>query len=151
MRNVLFGGPGSGGFDLAALKIQRGRDHGMADFNSIREFYRLERHNSFAEINSDLQVQFALSQACRSVDEIEPWIGLLAEEHVSGASVGETLFIIFKQQFEMLRDADRFWYERDFSGLDPEVIRNTALADVICINSGVRNMMPNVFCVPPIE
>ncbi len=148
VRNFLFGGPGSGGFDLAALNIQRGRDHGLADFNSIRVFYRLKPYNSFDEITGDLEVQFALSQAYASVEDIDPWVGMLAEEHVPGASVGETLFHIFKQQFEMLRDADRFWYERDFKGQDLEVIRSTTLRDVIYRNSGVRNMSPNVFFVP---
>ena len=151
VRNFLFGGPGSGGFDLAALNIQRGRDHGLADFNTIREFYRLPAYKSFAEITSDLRVQFALSQAYDSVDNIDAWVGMLAEEHSPGASIGETLMAVFKQQFEALRDGDRFWYERDFKGSDREVIRNTTLAHIISRNTGVGNMKPNVFLVPPIE
>lgn len=151
VRNFLFGGPGSGGFDLAALNIQRGRDHGLADFNSVRAFYRLKPYQSFDEINSDLTVSFALSQAYDDVNNIDPWVGMLAEEHLPGASVGETLFIVFQQQFEMLRASDRFWYERDFHGKELNNIRNTTLADVIERNTGVRNMMPNVFFVPPVQ
>ena len=151
VRNFLFGAPGSSGFDLAALNIQRGRDHGLADFNTVRAFYRLERYNSFDEVNSDLSVSFGLSQAYRSIDEIDPWVGLLCEEHLPGKSVGETLYTVLKQQFEALRDGDRFWYERDFYGAELEFLRTTTLAKVIARNSGVRNMQPNVFFVPSVQ
>ena len=147
VRNFLFGGPGSGGFDLAALNIQRGRDHGLGDFNAVRRHYHLQPYRSFDEINSDLLTQFALSEAYESVNDIDAWVGMLAEQHLPGASVGETLLVILKQQFELLRDADRFWYENDFKGRDLEIIRNTKLSQIIYRNSGVRNIPANVFYV----
>jgi hypothetical protein len=50
VRNFLFGPPGAGGFDLASLNIQRGRDHGLPDYNSLREFFNLPAVDSFDDI-----------------------------------------------------------------------------------------------------
>src|SRR5262249_8846745 len=62
VRNFLFGPPGAGGLDLASLNIQRGRDHGLADYNTTREAYGLPRVTSFAQITSDVTVQQKLQE-----------------------------------------------------------------------------------------
>lgn len=147
VRNFLFGPPGAGGFDLASLNIQRGRDHGLADFNSIRDRLGLRKYRSFAEVTSDVGTRIELSDAYDSVNDIDAWVGFLAEEHLSGASVGETLHAMLKQQFEALRDGDRFWYENDFKGRDLETIRNTKLIHIINRNSGAKGLRANVFFV----
>ncbi|MGI9177424.1 MAG: peroxidase family protein, partial [Pirellulales bacterium] len=90
VRNFLFGAPGQGGFDLAALNIQRGRDHGITDYNSVRAAYGLPRVTSFAQITSDPAVCQALRQANGSVDRIDPSVGGLAETHLTGSSLGAT-------------------------------------------------------------
>ena len=136
---------------MAALNIQRGRDHGLPDLNAVRVAMRLEPYGSFDEITGDLQRQFALSQAYDSVEDIDAWVGMLSEDHVPGASIGETLFSILKQQFESLRDADRFWYQRDFKGRELEVVENSTLARIIYRNTEITNLFPNVFVVPPIR
>ncbi len=87
LRNFLFGAPGSGGFDLAAPNIQRGCDHGLADHNSMRVSYGLPAVGSIADITGDIALQHALEQAYGSVDNIDLWVGGLAEDHVRGASV----------------------------------------------------------------
>ena len=55
VRNFLFGPPqfGLGGLDLAAINIQRGRERGLADFNTIRTNLGLPAYTSFSEICSD--------------------------------------------------------------------------------------------------
>ena len=48
VRNFLDDGPG---FDLAAINIQRGRDHGLPDFNTLRESIGLEPIDRFLRAN----------------------------------------------------------------------------------------------------
>ncbi|MCA9067176.1 MAG: peroxidase, partial [Planctomycetaceae bacterium] len=76
VRNFLFGPPGSGGFDLASLNIQRGRDHGLADYNQTRVDYGLAPVTSFEEISSNPDVVAALQSVYSSVDEIDVWVGM---------------------------------------------------------------------------
>src|SRR5204863_3282632 len=57
VRNFLFGPPGAGGLDLASLNIQRGRDHGLADYNTMRASYGLPRVTDFGQITSNTNLQ----------------------------------------------------------------------------------------------
>ena len=114
LRNFLFGQPGQGGFDMASLNIQRGRDHGLADYNTVREAYGLARAESFADISSDPEVQQELEALYGTIDNIDLWVGGLAEDHLAGSSVGELIQTIVVDQFERLRDGDRFWYRNIF-------------------------------------
>jgi peroxidase len=145
LRNFLFGQPGQGGFDLASLNIQRGRDHGLADYNSTRAAYGLPRVTGFAQISSDPAVQQSLQSLYGTVDNIDLWVGALAENHVAGGSVGPLVRRIVVDQFARLRDGDRFWYQRAFSGAVLTALENTTLADVIRRNTTVTNIQNNVF------
>ncbi|MFQ5574969.1 MAG: peroxidase family protein [Terriglobia bacterium] len=152
VRNFLFGGPGEGGFDLAALNIQRGRDHGIPTYNDTRRVFGLKRVKDFDEITSDPSLQDALESVYADVDDVDLWVGGLAEEHVNGALVGETFHTILVDQFTRLRDGDRFWYQNDeFFTSDPTLmteLENTTLADIIRRNTHVGNeLQDNVFIV----
>ena len=122
VRNFLFGPPGAGGFDLASLNIQRGRDHGLADYNDVRAAYGLPRVTSFGQITSDAELQDRLRQLYGNVNNIDLWVGALAEDHVPGSSVGPLIRRIIADQFERVRDGDRFWYQRQFSGIDSVLV-----------------------------
>jgi hypothetical protein len=145
LRNFLFGAPGQGGLDLASLNIQRGRDHGLADYNSVREAYGLPRVESFDEITSDPETQQTLAELYGTVDNIDLWVGGLAEDHVAGSSVGPTVQRIIADQFERLRDGDRHWYQNVFSGRELRQIEQTHLSDIIKRNTTVTNLQDNVF------
>ena len=145
VRNFLFGPPGAGGLDLASLNIQRGRDHGLADYNDTREAVGLSRVTSFAEITSDKALQTKLESLYGSVDEIDLWVGGLAEDHVRGSSVGETFQTIIVDQFERMRDGDRFWYQNQFSGRQLAQLQKTSLSDVIERNTDLTSIQKNAF------
>jgi peroxidase len=145
VRNFLFGEPGNGGFDLAALNIQRGRDHGLADYNQVREDLGLERVTDFSEITSNPELAAKLEDLYGDVDNIDAWVGSLAEDHVAGSSMGELNQIVIVDQFERLRDGDRLWYENVFSGQELAEIENTTLSDVIERNTDITGLRENVF------
>ncbi|OUS29762.1 hypothetical protein A9Q99_08000 [Gammaproteobacteria bacterium 45_16_T64] len=149
VRNFLFGNPGSGGFDLAALNIQRGRDHGLPSYNDVREGFGLPRIKRLSEISTDLEVQTRIAQAYDSIDNIDLWVGGLAEDPVPGALVGELLQRVMRVQFEALRDADRFWYQNVLAKEKLQKVESTTLADIIRRNTTINKEISNtVFLVP---
>ncbi|MCG8409043.1 MAG: hypothetical protein MI923_27880 [Phycisphaerales bacterium] len=149
VRNFLFGPPGSGGFDLASLNIQRGRDHGLPSYNQVRIDYGLAPVTSFAEVNPDAAIQVNLAAVYDSVDDIDAWVGGLAEPHFGSALVGETFFTVFKDQFERLRDGDRFWYQNHMSSRLVRMVEDQTLARIIRRNTSIGSeIQDNVFVVP---
>lgn len=149
VRNFLFGPPGAGGFDLVALNIQRGRDHGMPSYNQMRIDMRLTPAQTFADVSSDPDIQARLASVYVSVDKIEAWVGVLAEDHVPGAMVGDLALTMLKEQFEVLRDGDSFWYARYFQGVERSWLEATRLADIIRRNTTVDEELPDdVFHLP---
>jgi peroxidase len=145
LRNFLFGEPGQGGFDLASLNIQRGRDHGLADYNTVRAAYGLPKLTSFSQVSSNPDVVASLTDLYPNVNEIDLWVGALAEQHVSGSSTGPLIRRIVADQFERVRDGDRFWYQRVFSGTQLSQLEHTTLADLLRRNTTVSNLQSNVF------
>lgn len=148
VRNFLFGPPGAGGLDLASININRGRERGLPDFNTLRQDFGLPALTSFDQISSRPEVYTALSELYNDdIDNIDPWVGLLAEEPMSGALFGPTIMRIMRYQFASLRDGDRFYYEND-PVLTPEEkarIKKTTLQDILMRNTGIKLMQGNVF------
>ena len=145
LRNFLFvsaSNPVRFGIDLGSLNIQRGRDHGLPDYNTARFFYT----GTFARRFSDITPVDSLARQLRdlygSVNNVDLWVGVLAEQHLPNKSVGPTLNAMLRSQFEKLRDGDFYFYLGD-PFLDDDVrrrIKNTTFADVIRRNTDLTNV-----------
>jgi Animal haem peroxidase len=149
LRNFLFGPPGAGGLDLAAVNINRGRERGLPDYNTARADFGLATLNDFSEITSNPYANQLLENVFGDINDIDPWVGFLAEEHMSNTLFGETVMKIMEVQFTALRDGDRFYYENDLALTQDEIaeIKATRLVDVIKRNTDIDLMQNNVFLV----
>ena len=150
VRDFLFGPPGAGGFDLASLNIQRGRDHGLARYNDVREAMGFERAATFADISRDRRVRQRLASVYASPDDVDLWTGGLSEDRTGEAMLGPLFASIVATQFVALRDGDRFWYQRTLSPQDQRRVERTTLADIIRRNTSIGDeLADNVFRLPP--
>ena len=147
VRNFLFPAA-SGGNDLASVNIARGRDTGLNSLNAIRSSLGLSPYNSFTEINSDPTIVNRLSNVYASVDDIDLWIGGLAEKSYQvDALLGETFSTILDDQFTRLRDGDRFFYLNDLEALTlfDSNIETVTLSQLILRNSSVTGIQSEAF------
>ena len=153
VRSFLFGDPGSGGMDLAALNIQRGRDHGIASYNDIRLSFGLSPADSFRDITRDRNVRKQLKSLYGSPDKVDAWVGALAEDHIRGGSVGELVYTVMMEQFTDLRDGDRYFYTGDLELMDNDAIasvidlHDVSLSDIISWNTSLSYVPNDVFRV----
>ena len=157
LRSFLFQENGKG-LDLAALNMQRGRDHGLPDYNTCRTRLGLEQKMKFRDITNAKTARALEDAYGGNIDAIDPWVGGLAEPHVNNGNVGELIFTVIKSQFERFRDGDRFWYENDQVllselkevGENLDDIRTRTLSDVISDNTNLK-LQPNVFKIPKVR
>lgn len=135
VRSFLFGNPTAQNLlDLPALNMQRGRDHGIPDYNTLRSAYGLPKYTSFNQITSDTVVSNGLESLYDTIDDIDPWIGGLAEDPVSNSSnVGPLFDKIIRDQFMRLRAGDRYYYKNDQSmtAEDIKLIESSKLGKII--------------------
>lgn len=144
--------------DLLAIDCARLADQGVPFHSQMRSILGLTPLTSIESISSDATTRSRLRTAFGSaLQGIDLLTGGLAEDHVSGASMGETFQRLWWINLEQARTSDRFWFERvgslssdtqEDAAIRQQVI-NTNFGDILARNSGVaRNALPeNVFFV----
>ena len=138
VRNSLFGPMEFSRRDLAALNIMRGRDNGLPDYNTVRKCFGFPMMNHFSDINPD---QYARDpdlfhrleeQYGGDMMNIDLFVGGMLESY---GGPGPLFTKIMKEQFERLRDSDRFWFENKenelFNEDEIEALKNLRLSDII--------------------
>jgi len=149
VRNFLFesakNGDGQrlfGNLDLIAINLQRGREHGLPDYNSVRGHLGLDKFQYFHQISTNPEVYENFKVIYDdNIDDIDLFLGLIAEDHLNDGSFGETISGVVLQQFGRLRDGDRFWYQRYIkSGQLLDFIECITLKSVIELTTDIDNI-----------
>ncbi|KAK0139023.1 Dual oxidase 2 [Merluccius polli] len=131
--------------DLVALTIQRGRDYGLPTYNEMRRALDMSPVKTFEEINPELSA--SNPQLFRDIAELHGGDvsklelfpgGLLEALH----GPGKVFSRIILDQFERIRDGDRFWFENEHNGLftesERQAILNMTYHDVLVAVTGAE-------------
>jgi hypothetical protein len=147
LRNFVLAGPTSPRLDLAALNIQRGRDHGLPTLNDARRALGLAPIGSFDDPAFRDGAGERLASVYDSPDDIDLWVGLLSERPTDDGLVGPTQAMILRDQFERLRAGDAGWYEGTLPAHVVAEVNATSLADVIARNTDVSGLSETAMLV----
>ncbi|XP_008569477.1 PREDICTED: lactoperoxidase isoform X1 [Galeopterus variegatus] len=133
------------GFDLAAINIQRCRDHGQPGYNSWRGFCDLLQPQTLEQLDSVLQNEMLakkLLDLYGTPDNIDIWMGAIAEPLVERGRVGPLLACLLGKQFQQIRDGDRFWWESPgvFTEKQQDSLRKMSFSRLVCDNTHITKV-----------
>jgi heme peroxidase len=132
--------------DLIAIDIQRQRDLGLGTLNETRQALGFAPYTSFAQLSSDPTIQALYQQTYGSIDNVDAFMGGLAEDHAPGAAVGPTFQAIIEDQFQRMRDGDAYWWQNQNLPQDIQnIVENTTLGDILARNTSTPALQQQVF------
>ncbi|XP_063837290.1 peroxidasin [Ostrinia nubilalis] len=143
--------------DLAAINIQRGRDHAIPPYTKWRQFCNMTEVESFDDLATEIPdkgIRDKLQKLYGSVHNIDVWVGGVLEEQVEGGKVGPLFKCLLLEQFQRSRDGDRLWYENPamFKPDQLKEIKKTSLARILCDNGdNIDTIAENVFLLPELQ
>ncbi|XP_051680776.2 lactoperoxidase [Oryctolagus cuniculus] len=133
------------GFDLAAINIQRCRDHGQPGYNSWRGFCGLSQPRTLEELTAVLknpELAKKLLHLYGTPDNIDIWVGAVAEPLVERGRVGPLLACLLGKQFQQICDGDRFWWENPgvFTEKQQQSLRRVSFSRLVCDNTRITKV-----------
>ncbi|XP_041792243.1 eosinophil peroxidase-like [Chelmon rostratus] len=136
--------------DLASLNMQRGRDHGLPGYNKWRKFCGLSQprnQKQLAKVLKNGQLAKRLLDLYGNPDNIDVWLGGVAEPFVPGGRVGPLFACLIATQFQRIRQGDRLWWENEgvFTEAQRESLKQTSLSHIICDNTGITEVPEQPF------
>ena len=148
----LFERPGMHGENLAALNIQRSRDHGLPGYNTFRKLAGLSDAETFDDTSIEIKNADVRAMLSKTYNDdpnlVELWVAGLAEDPHPNATVGPTLRYVIREQFLRSRDGDRFFYENPgvFTSQQLQEIKKSSLSRLYCDNvHGIVSIQRNAF------
>ncbi|XP_043818443.1 lactoperoxidase [Dromiciops gliroides] len=139
------------GFDLASINMQRGRDHGLPGYNSWRRFCGLSQPKTTEELSVVLGNNENLAKKFMDLygtpENIDLWIGAIAEPLVPGGRVGPLLACLLGKQFRKIRDGDRFFWKKPgvFTPQQQAALKKVSFPLVVCDNTHITEVPINAF------
>ncbi|XP_048519800.1 uncharacterized protein LOC109542192 [Dendroctonus ponderosae] len=132
-------------WNTAALFLHMSRDHGIPSYPQLLQYCSnstFAKKLTFEEMKSNIETQHIklLKYLYAAPEDVDLLVGLLLEAPIPGAVVGPTLNCLLKEQFILLKQSDRFWYENDlppssFSSDQIREIKKITLAALLCANT----------------
>ncbi|CAM4730430.1 unnamed protein product [Leuciscus chuanchicus] len=128
--------------DLAALNMQRGRDHAIPGYNAWRRFCGLsapQNEQELAVVMNNTQLARRMVELYGTPENIDIWLGGVAEPFVPGGRVGSLFACLISTQFQHIREGDRLWWENKgvFTTKQKASLASVSLARIICDNTGI--------------
>lgn len=138
--------------DLTVFDIVRGRDHGVNDYNKLREALGLSTFAGFDEWAANQGVSDARRDALKTLygddfTKLDAYVGVLLERPWTDSQLGETSTRLTALQFQLTRDGDRFYYENRFAA-EPEllaILEESSMAAVLARTSGIEHVYRDAF------
>ncbi|KAM8812807.1 myeloperoxidase isoform 1-T2 [Rhynchonycteris naso] len=136
------------GLDLPALNMQRSRDHGLPGYNAWRRFCGLPQPQTVGELTTVLKnrnLARKLMEQYGTPNNIDIWMGGVAEPLNANGRVGPLLACLIGTQFKKLRDGDRFWWQNKgvFTTQQQQALATISLPRIICDNTGITTVSKN--------